>query len=703
MPVSVGEKLGPYELLALIGAGGMGEVWKARDTRLNREVAIKFSRAEFSDRFQQEANAIAALNHPNICTLFDIGPDYLVMELVEGPMLSDRIKEGPVSLGEALNIARQIADALDAAHQKNVVHRDLKPANIMMSGRGAKLVDFGVAVLTSATDAATLSVAGTSVYMSPEQAEGKMLDARTDIFSFGALLYEMLAGRRAFDSLAAVLRDEPTPLDSPAYGVVLRCLAKAPTQRYQSMAEVRTAIEQCISKPVERQLSIAVLPFANMSTEKSNEYFSDGLAEDVLNALAQIPGLKVIARTSSFAFRGKEQDITEIAGKLRVRMILEGSVRRVGNRIRVTAQLIDATDGSHLWSERYDRELADIFAVQDEIATAIAGTLRVKLTASVSGSEGRKPNLPAYEAFLKGRHYLLAELTPEAYALGRTYMEQAIVLDPLYSCPHAALGVTYLVQAFWGLVPVAETIEQARRHVRRALDLDPEDPQANSVLGSISGLYDYDWPRAGEYFGRAMAADPFDSDTRGEYAGFFLAPLRRLSEAKAELERAIERDPLSYVWRAVLAGILWAQDKYQEAVSEARRALEINEDGWLAYQWMSVSYAGLGMLPEAVDAARNLRRSAPWHRASAGYVAGVLRLAGEDAAELLESASSGGRAMYHLLGGEINLAADWFERAVKEHDFTVMSPASSSLFRPLRESPRWPTLARMMNLPGDIS
>ena len=398
---SPGDKLGRYEIVCAIGKGGMGTVWKAHDPGLNRDVAIKISRARFSERFASEARAIAALNHPNICQIYDIGPHYIVMEYIDGAA-----PKGPLAPAEAVRLALGVAAALEAAHARGITHRDLKPANLLVTHSGVKLLDFGVALIkvdpaagihdapTALT--ATGAVVGTCEYMSPEQAQGRPADARSDIVSFGLVLYELLSGRRAFcresavETMAAIIREEPAALRLP-HGevpaklaeIVTRCLRKSPAERFQTMSEVGAALQQVDSAVTslfhDETPSIAVLPFANLSGDKEQEYFGDGLAEEILNLLAKIPGLRVVARTSSFAFRGMEQDIGKIAEKLRVRTILEGSVRSAGNRIRVTAQLIEAESGSHLWSKRYEREMTDVFAVQDEIGQAISRALKVHL------------------------------------------------------------------------------------------------------------------------------------------------------------------------------------------------------------------------------------------------------------------------------------------------------------------------------------
>ena len=578
-----GTALGPYVLEAPIGAGGMGEVWKARDRRVDRIVAIKRLRPEYAERFKREARAIAALNHPHICQLYDVGPDYLVMEYVDGHAL-----RGPMPAVDAVRVASQIAEALEAAHRNGVIHRDLKPGNVLVGPNGAKLLDFGLAKQTAASnvDAATTGAAsnagaivGTAAYMSPEQAQGQDVDSRSDVFSFGAVLYELLSGRRAFTgettlaTMAAVVGREPTPLEvSPALERVMRrCLAKQPRERFQAMTDVLAALKAIIESPVEREPSIAVLPFANMSRDPDDEYFSDGLAEEIINALAQIPGLKVIARTSAFAFKGQNTDIRRIADALNVTSVLEGSVRKSGSRIRVTAQLIAAADGAHMWSQRYDRELEDVFAVQDEIATAIARTLQVKLTAP---ARPYTPNVAAYEAFLRGRHHW-ARLTPESLALSRQCYEQAVALDPKFAAAQCALAEHFLALAANGNLPPAETMAQARAAALKALEIDPSIADAHAVIGLIAVFHDRDWPEAARRFRSAMESGAVTSRVRW-FFGQYLTVLGRPSEAIEWLEAALRDDPLHVLCRSHLSGVLHASGHPVEASAQLARVLEID-------------------------------------------------------------------------------------------------------------------------------
>jgi len=700
-----GFRLGPYEILAPIGSGGMGEVWKARDTRLGRIVAIKRLKEPHGERFEQEARAVAALNHPNICQIHDVGPDYLVLEYIEGqPLL------GPLALQEAIRLAIQIASALEEAHGRGILHRDLKPANILVTTKGtAKLLDFGLAKPMAGTDATrTLegTISGTPAYMAPEQIEGKPCDARSDVFSFGAVLYEMLAGKRAFDGMAAVLRDDPKP--PPALGsIVLRCLAKQPGQRFQTIAEVKAALESAITNPIEKPPpSIAVLPFANMSRDADDEYFSDGLAEEIINALTQVAGLRVIARTSAFAFKGKNEDVRRIAETLGVTNVLEGSVRRAGNRLRVTAQLIHATDGTHIWSQRYDREMTDVFAVQDEIAAAIVGALQVKLTGKPMSARPHEPNLAAYEAFLKGRQQFY-KLSPEAYVRGVDYFQQAIALDPQWADPHAYLGRIHFALGYFSLRPASEMIPLARAEARKALELLPSEPIAHALLGAIAATHDFDWKEAEEQFRLAMASEAPPPDVHYTFALYYLLPLGRFDEAIQVQAKTIAQDPLNAVWRARRSLSFLCAEMYEPGIAEARKALELDDKSFNPHFLIALNYFFQGRPAKAREPAEEAFRIAPWLPAVGRFLAGVLTQAGEKdrAGKLLATipeTKRGGMAMYHFICSEIDAAIDCYERDIELHLLGATLWASAGFLKPLRAHPGWPKLAKMMNLPGTV-
>ena len=687
----------------------MGEVWTARDTRLDRIVAIKRLKGQHSARFEQEARAIAALNHPHICTLYDIGPDYLVMEYVEGEP-----PRGPLPIEDALRLAMQIAEALGAAHSKGILHRDLKPGNVLVTESGAKLLDFGLAKMvadagTDRTQTMDGAVMGTAAYMSPEQAQGQALDPRSDIFSLGALLYEMLSGKRAFQgdsmlaTLNAVVHEEPAPLQSAAADIVKRCMAKQPAQRYQNMVEVRAALEQVTAKTVEKHPSIAVLPFANMSADKENEYFSDGLAEEVLNLLAKIPGLKVIARTSSFAFRGKEQDIRKIAEELGVSTILEGSVRRARNRLRVTAQLIHAADGTHLWSERYDCDMTDVFAVQDEISQAIAEQLQLKLSPA---RERRMPSLPAWEAYLKYRYYQW-RFTPEASQRSREYLEQALSLDPGFALPYVGLADYHLALAAVGGMPARDAMPRARELAQRALELDPDLPEAHAMLGIVAGHYDFDWKEAGRRFRLAVAREPISCHLRQWHAQFYLRSIGHTDDVRREMERVLKEDPLGQVWRYLMSTVLQGLGLNDEALAEAHKAVEIDPQFWLGWWWLGMLQSIQGRHAEARDCAEKATAGAPWSPYSIGLMAGVLGKGGETEkadgllVRLRGDAHGGavGLACYHLVLGEFDRAVEWAGTALDQR-FAAVIVCLIRPFEPLlRQSAGWPVLLKKMNLP----
>jgi serine/threonine-protein kinase len=713
MPLSAGEKLGPYEILAPIGAGGMGEVWKARDTRLNRIVAIKRLKSTHGARFEKEARAIASLNHPNVCQIHDVGPDYLVMEYIEGAPLRSGL---PAE--DALRLAIQIASALGEAHGRGILHRDLKPANILVTAKGiAKLLDFGLAKAMEfdADDTATIegTVVGTAGYMSPEQAQGRPLDERSDVFSFGAVMYEMVSGCRAFtgsstvDVLSAIVRDEPGPLrTAPEIArIVMRCLRKAPADRFQSMAEIKVALESAAGRLPEQQPSIAVLPFSNMSADKENEYFSDGLTEEIINALAQIPGLNVTARTSSFAFRAKEQDIRKIAEVLDVRNVLEGSVRRAGSRIRITAQLINAANGYHLWSERYDREMADVFALQDEIAQAVAGALRVKLT-SEPAVRRYMPSVPAYELFLKGRH-LMVFGGPHGLPRAKECLDQAIELDPQFALAHAQQSMCFTSLAANGMAPARQALPHARRAAQEALRIDPSLPEGDAALATVAVFLDHDWEEAGRHFQVAMAREPIPAIVNHFYGFFYLLPQGRVREAAEALERAVQDDPLNIMCRTQLGVCYWALDRREDASKQFRKVLEINENYPLALFLQGFWYAQADRLDEALALAERGHLVAPKFSAGIGLLAAVLALKGDSrrSESVLNELGDGsapttplGFYLFHLMRSESDKAADWAEKAIEERDPNSLPATCGPNKKFLEAAGRWPAIARMLNL-----
>jgi serine/threonine-protein kinase len=740
MPVSAGTKLGPYEILALIGAGGMGEVYRARDPRLNRVVAVKVSAAQFSERFEREAKAIAALNHPNICQVYDVGPDYLVMEFIEGAPLA-----GPLHPDIAMRYAIQIADALSAAHAKGITHRDLKPANILVTASGIKLLDFGLALLSRDADGsqgtgatATIgmtqagTILGTAAYMSPEQAEAKAVDGRSDVFSFGLVLYEMLSGRRAFagDSaiavMAAILHKEPAllPVAPQLQTILVRCLRKSPADRFQSMAQVKDALLAATSAiswsgalplppletpslAVDRTPSIAVLPFANMSRDADDEYFSDGLAEEIINALTQVPELKVIARTSAFAFKGKNEDIRKIAETLGVSSVLEGSVRRAGARIRVTAQLIRAEDGTHLWSQRYESEMTDVFAIQDEISAAIVKQLRLNLSGH-SLVKRAATNVAAYEATLEGRHHL-TRFTPASNERGLQCFERAIALDPQYAPGYAGLAEYHVAQAAVGGAAPLQTLPLGRQAALRALELDPLLAEAHAVAGHICAELDYDWTASEQHYLRAIASNPSAAAVRFSYAYWCLRPLGRIADALSEIDRARELDPLSLSHTFTRAYLLSFTGRYDEAANLAGRSFEIDPNFAVGQFILSYILACQGRFQEAVDLMERALQTHGHYTLALAFAGAVFAMSGRrDAArgvrtelEALASKTSSAAGPLTIVNcalGNLDEAFEWADRAIDQRDPQVIGLKSTPMFENLRSDARYPVLLRRMNL-----
>jgi serine/threonine-protein kinase len=739
MAFAAGVRLGPYEILALLGAGGMGEVYRARDTRLNRIVALKtlpaakVADADWKRRFLHEAQAASRLNHPNIVTVHDISEEngvcFMTMEYVAGATL-ERVNTGSgVPLKCAMKYAAEIADALAAAHSAGIIHRDLKPANIIITEDGrVKLLDFGLAKFIQpskpAAETATLrtvpgAIVGTAAYMSPEQAEGRELDARSDIFSFGLVLYEMLCGQRAFrgdswiSTLAAILHDEPRPLREINGAIpvsieqhLARCLRKDPSQRFQTMLELKQALAEAVS-PIamkEEAASIAVLPFVNLSADKENEYFSDGLAEEIINALAKVPELRVIARTSAFAFRGKEQDLRTIGERLKVGTILEGSVRRAGNRIRVTAQLIKIANDSHLWSEVYDREMTDIFAIQDDISGAIANALKVKLAIPPR----RTANIEAFQSYLKGL-YWYQRYTPESLAKAKESFEQALEHDPGYAPACAGLAVFYYGVGALGIKRMTEMAPLAKSAAEKALAIDQTLSEAHSVLGLVAGAVEYDWKLAERHFQAAMAVDPVPPLVRVRYALYFLTPLERFEEAVAQYQRALETDPLSMMVHFGLAFALYCERRYDEAIEHAARAVDLYPDYWLVHFAMGLALSQKGSMQQSIASLEATLRLSPSYSLGAGFLAASYARSGNPgrAEKLMEEVmersskqyvSPACFGIYHAALGQADRMFESLQAALAERDPYLTRMHAEPYFDPFHSDPRYSDLLNRMNL-----
>jgi serine/threonine protein kinase/tetratricopeptide (TPR) repeat protein len=743
MAISAGVRIGPYEILALLGAGGMGEVYQARDTRLDRIVALKTLPAEkVADtdrkrRFLLEARAAAGLSHPNIVTIHDIFEDhgvcFIAMEYVSGATLERMNTGNTLPLKDAMKYASDIADALIAAHAAGLIHRDLKPANIIVAGDGrAKLLDFGLAQFIGqappVAETATLrtlpgAIVGTAAYMSPEQAQGRTLDVRSDVFSFGLVLYEMLSGQRAFraDSwiatLAAILHEEPRPLRDikPAIPAaielhVARCLRKDPAQRFQTMREVKRALAEAtfpdgaFEGPREDAPSIAVLPFVNLSANKENEYFSDGLAEEIINALAQVPELRVIARASAFAFRGREQDLRTIGQRLRVGTILEGSVRSAGNRIRVTVQLIKIADESHLWSERYEREMTDIFAIQDDISQAIAKALKVKLATHRRSTA----NVEAFQSYLKGL-YWYQRYTPESLALAKESFERVLRQDPNCAPAYGGLAVYYYGLGALGIQRMTEMAPLAKSAAQSALAIDQTLSEAHSVLGLVVGAVEFDWKAAERHFQAAMAVDPVPPLVRVRYALYFLTPLGRFEEAAGQYRRALDTDPLSMMVHYGLAFALYCQRRYDDAIEHAAAAVDLYPDYWLVHFAMGLALSQKGCLQDSIGSLEATVRLSPSFTLAAGFLAGSYVQAGQpDRAEKLmaQVAERGSRTyvspacfgVYHAALRDAERMFEFLQAALAERDPYLTRMDAEPRFDPYRSDPRYLDLLDRMNL-----
>ncbi|PYX97113.1 MAG: hypothetical protein DMG71_04050 [Acidobacteria bacterium] len=626
--LTAGFRLGDYEILAQLDSGGMSEVYCARDLRLHRDVAIKVlpsflsSDPERLRRFQHEARVAASLNHPHIVTIHAIeeaaGIHFLAMELVEGETLERVIPENGLPLEKFFDLAIPLSEALSAAHDKGIIHRDIKPRNIMIDNRGSiKVLDFGLAKITEFAgaqypDFQTHSLTGTGVvmgtipYMSPEQVQGQKLDARSDIFSLGVVLYQMATGRRPFHAessaelISSILRDTPPTVtelrsDVPVglRRVIERCLAKQVDERYLSVRDLREDLArlrmEVFSGPHTLDLgatldaSVAVLPFTNMSTDPESEFFADGITEEIINALAQIEQLHVVARTSAFSFKGKHVDLRIIGERLNVRNVLTGSVRKAGNRLRITAQLQKVADGYQLWSERYDREMKDVFDIQDEIARTIA--VRLKVTLDRDRDEplvkAGTRNLEAYQLYVEGR----ALLYKRGWRMSRALecFQRATTLDPQYALAWAGLADCYTVLGNYGFFRPEASMPKGTEAARCAVALDSSLAEAHCALAYAYLMDLWDKPAAEREFLRALELNPRYTQARCWYALFYLQiAVGRLEEGVTQAKLAVESDPLSAYANTTLGLTCVLNPRYAEALPILQHAVELDPDSFYA-------------------------------------------------------------------------------------------------------------------------
>lgn len=727
----IGQSIGRYNVTARLGAGGMGEVFLAEDTMLGRNVALKFlpasmwNEAEAQQRLIREAKSASQLDHPNIVTIHGIeehdGRPYIVMAYVRGVTLNEHCTSKPRTTDELVDLSIQIADGLEHAHEHGVIHRDLKPGNILVDERGrVRILDFGIARLRGTTRLTQVgSTIGTLAYSPPELAQGKDAEPTSDIYSLGVVMYQMLTGRLPFDAdheaalLYSILHEPPlaftgSNVNVPVklQGVILRCLEKLPEKRFASCAELVEELKRCkmststsdASATTATKPSIAVLPFTNMSNDPENEYFSDGLSEELLNVLAKNSGLRVTGRTSSFAFKGKHEDLREIGQKLGVETLLEGSVRKAGNRVRITTQLVKVSDGFHLWSETYDRVLDDIFAVQDDIAKAVATAMNVTLLGQQQAKAHVNPE--CYNLILRAK-YSGSRITKDGVENAKRLYRQALDIDPSEARAWAGLARMAAVAGGYGYADVEESIVEARAAGLKALSLDDSSADAHDIMGWLTMNYDFDWAAAGRYFRRAYELEPGNGLVVSGLASYE-AYGGDIKVALKLCDAALRLDPLDPELYHFGAKIQYAAGNLQKAIDYSYRSLELSPGMTSTHAVIAVLLTIQGHADEALP---HLELEAPsgyhyWAKAIVYHALG--RQAESDSAMKALLACGDQWAIQfagaHSMRREIDAAFAALELAYEKHDSGICLVKIHPTTKNLRNDPRWQPFLKKIGL-----
>jgi eukaryotic-like serine/threonine-protein kinase len=754
MSLASGTRLGPYEIVAPLGAGGMGEVYRALDSRLGRQVALKVLPSELAgdpariERFRREARTVAALNHPHIVTIHSVeeagGVHFLTMELVEGQPLDRLVPSGGLPIEKLLALAVPLADALAAAHEKGIVHRDLKPANVMVTLDGrVKVLDFGLARVDESAapgaDAETMVrtsegvVMGTVPYMSPEQVEGRPIDHRTDVFSLGVMLHELATGARPFAGgsqaalLSAILRDTPATVasrrpDVPAdlSRLIARCLEKDRDRRIQTSRDVRNELDAIQrgtasgaarrpASPSDRR-SIIVLPFANLSPDAENEYFSDGLTEEIITDLSKVKALSVISRTSAMQFKGAKKDVRAIGRDLGVQFVLDGSVRKAGSSLRITAQLIDAASDTPLWSDKYSGTLDDVFEVQERVSREIVKALDITLTTEEQRSLGDRPisDPRALDLFLRARQEIRRYATDRAVELVREAIRVEGETPPLL----AMLAWAKVWQVRTGVSPSRSILEEAEREAQALLARAPGAPFGHSLLGHIA--YERgQLPEAAHHLKRALAQEPNDSDTLLMLIVTYIGA-GQTADAESTAQRMLACDPLSPLsWMA--AGIpAWFDGRAERAIAPLQRALEIDPQNFIVHWTIGYTFALVGRLDEAERHARVLQGMGPGLPYTRQLLALVDGLRGRPREALawiadVDAAPLDGHQLFHLaesfiVAGEHERGLDALEQAVPGFYPYLYVAEYCRFLDPVRATPRFAAvLANAKRLSEDFT